>query len=75
VANKIDLLLEFGKKKGYDYDQILDSKPGETIAREILTLCCAEMSSASFAKQLKNNLDETLLKNISSIESSQELNI
>ena len=75
MANKIDLLLEFGKKKGYDYDQILASKPGETIATEILTICRAEMSSASFAKQLKNNLDETLLKNISSIESSQELNI
>ena len=75
MAKKIDLLLEFGKKKGYDYDQILDSKPGKTIAGEILTLCCAEMSSASFAKQLKNNLDETLVKNISSIESSQELNI
>ena len=75
MGKKIDLLLELGNNKGYDYDQILDSKPGETIAREILTLCCPEMSSASFAKQLKNNLDETLLKNISSIESSQELNI
>jgi hypothetical protein len=75
VAKKIDLLLEFGKKKSYDYDHILDSKSGKTIARETLTLCCAKISSASFAKQLKNNLDETLLKNISSIESSQELNI
>ena len=75
MANKVDLLLEFGKKKGYDYDQILESKLGETIATEILTLCRAEMCSASFAKQLKNNLDETLVKNISSIESGQELNI
>ena len=68
-------MLEFGKKKGYDYDQILDSKPGETLATEILTFCRAEMSSTSFAKQLKNNLDETLVKNISSIESGHELNI
>ena len=75
MAKKIDRLLEFGKKKGYDYDQILDSKPGETIATEILTLCRTEMSSASFVKQLKNNLDKTLVKNISSIESGQELNI
>ena len=75
VAKKIDWLLEFGKKKGYDYDQILDSKPGETLATEILTFCRAEMSSTSFAKQLKNNLDETLVKNISSIESGHELNI
>ena len=29
VAKKIDWLLEFGKKKGYDYDQIMDSKPGK----------------------------------------------
>ena len=42
---------------------------------EILTLCRLEMSSASFAKQLKNNLDKTLVKNISSIENGQELNI
>jgi hypothetical protein len=75
VAKKIDRFLKFGKNKGYDYDQILASKPGETIATEILTLCRAEMSSASFAKQLKNNLDKTLVKNISSIESGQELNI
>ena len=33
------------------------------------------MSSASFAKQLKNNLDETLVKNIKSIENGQELNV
>jgi hypothetical protein len=33
------------------------------------------MSSASFAKQLKNNPDKTLVKNILSIENGQELNI
>ncbi len=75
VSKKIDRLLEFGEKKGFDYDQILDSKPGKTIATEILALYRAEMSSASFAKQLKNNLDETLVKNIKSIENGQELNI
>ena len=75
IAKKIDRLLDFGEKKGYDYDQILDSKPGKTIATEILTLYRAEMDSASFAKQLKNNLDETLVKNIASIENGQELNI
>jgi hypothetical protein len=32
VAKKIDRLLEFGEKKGFNYDQILDSKPGKTIA-------------------------------------------
>jgi hypothetical protein len=68
-------LLECGEKKGFDYDQVLESKPGKTIAIETLTLYRLEISSASFAKQLKNNLDKTLVKNISSIENGQELNI
>ena len=28
AAKKIDWLLECGEKKGYDYDQVLDRKPG-----------------------------------------------
>jgi hypothetical protein len=32
------------------------------------------MSAASFAQQRINNLDEKLVKNISAIESGQELN-
>lgn len=75
ISKKVDRLLEFGESKGFDYDKILDSKPGQTIAREILALYRAEASSASFSKQLKNNLDKTLVKNISSIENGQELNI
>lgn len=75
VAEKIGRLLDFGEKKGYDYDQVLDSKPGKTIATEIVTLYRAEMGSASFEKLLKNNLDKTLVQNISSIENGQELNI
>ncbi len=75
ISSKIDRLLEFGEKKGFDYDQILASKPGKTIATEILTLYNAEANSSSFAKQLKNNLDETLVKNISSIKNGEELNI
>ena len=74
ISSKIDRLLEFGEKKGFDYDQILASKPGKTIAAEILSLYNAEMSSFS-EKQLKNNLDETLVKNIESIKNGQELNI
>lgn len=75
VSSKIDRLLDFGEKKGFDYDQILDSKPGKTIAKEILSLYNSEATSSSFEKQLKNNLDETLVKNISSIADGQELNI
>ena len=74
ISSKIDRLLEFAEKKGFDYDQILTSKPGKTIAAEILSVYNTETSSSS-EKQLKNNLDETLVKNIESIENGQELNI
>ena len=75
MSGKISRLLEFGEKKGYDYDQILDSKPGISIAGEILTLYKNEMGSSSFEKLLKNSLDETLVKNIATIENGQDLNI
>ena len=75
MSGKISRLLEFGEKKGYDYDQILDSKPGKSIAGEILTLYKSEMGSGSFEKLLKNSLDETLVKNIPNIENGSDLNI
>jgi hypothetical protein len=75
ISGKIDRLLEFGEKKGFDYEQILDSKPGKTIAKEIFSLYHAETDSSSFEKLLRNNLDETLVKNIESIENGQDLNI
>ena len=75
ISGKINRLLEFGEKKGFDYDKILDSKPGKTVAKEILTLYKNEMGSANFEKLLKNSLDETLVKNISNIESDSELDI
>ena len=75
ISGKIDRLLEFGDKKGFDYDQILESKPGKTIAKEIFSLYNAETDSSSFEKLLRNNLDETLVKNIESIENGQDLNI
>ena len=68
ISGKISRLLEFGEKKGFDYDQILDSKPGISIAGKIVTLYKNEMGSSSFEKMLKNSLDETLVKNISTIE-------
>ena len=75
ISGKINRLLEFGEKKGFDYDKIMDSKPGKTITEEILTLYKNEMGSSNFEKQLKNSLDETLVKNISNIESDSELDI
>jgi hypothetical protein len=75
MSGKISRLLEFGEKKGYDYDQILDSKPGKSIAGEILTFYKSEMGAGSFEKLLKNSLDETLVKNIPNIENGSDLNI
>ena len=75
MTKKIDRLLEFVEKKDYDYDQVLNRKSRKKIVIEIITLYRVEMRSAIFAKQLKNNLDKTLVKNISSIENGQELNI
>ena len=75
ISGKINRLLVFGEKKGFDYDQILDSKPGISIAGGIVTLYNNEMGSGSFEKLLKNSLDETLVKNISNIENGSDLNI
>ena len=75
IFGKTSRLLEFGEKKGFDYEQILDSKPGISIAGEIVTLYKNEMGSSSFEKMLKNSLDEALVKNISTIENEQDLNI
>ena len=75
MAGKIDRLLEFGEKKGFEYNRILDSKPGKGIAEEILTLYRNEMKSSNFEKQLKNSLDKTLVQNISNIESESDLDI
>ena len=75
MAGKINRLLEFGEKKGFDYDKIMDSKPGKTIAEEILTLYKNAMGSSNFEKQLKNSLDETLVRNISNIDSDSEFDI
>ena len=75
ISGKISRLLEFGEKKGFDYDQILDSKPGISIAGKIVTLYKNEMGLGSFQKLLKNSLDETLIKNMSIAENGQDLNI
>ena len=76
MSGKISRLLEFGEKKGFDYDQILDSKPGKSIiAGEILTLYKNKMGSGSFEKLLQNSLDKTLVKNIPNIENGADLNI
>ncbi|PIQ99835.1 MAG: hypothetical protein COV66_09515 [Nitrospinae bacterium CG11_big_fil_rev_8_21_14_0_20_45_15] len=64
-TDKINRLMEFGEKKGADYETILDSKPGKMISREIMSTYKKEIEkSPSFAKKMKNNLDEALVKAI-----------
>lgn len=62
LEDKIKRLLDFGEKKGYNYDQILDSKPGKMMAGEIIQLYQSESGSSWFEKKLKNSLDEALVK-------------
>lgn len=62
LSEKILRLLSFGEKKGYDYNQIMASKPGKEIASEIMALYREEASGKSFEMKLKNQLDETLIK-------------
>ena len=57
--------MDFGGKKGADYEAILDSKPGKMISKEIMTVYKREIDkSPGYAKKMKNNLDEALAKAI-----------
>ncbi len=64
-TDKINRLMDYGGKKGADYDAILDSKPGKMISQEIMSVYKKEIEkSPGFAKKMKNNLDEALVKAI-----------
>ena len=64
-TDKINRLMDFGGKKGADYEAILDSKPGKMISKEIMTVYKREIDkSPGYAKKMKNNLDEALAKAI-----------
>lgn len=65
---KINKLLDFAKLKGFDYNQTLMSKPGKEVMIDVMTLYRSEFAgSQSFAEQLKNKLDQTLVQNIEKI--------
>ena len=59
---KIARLLDFAEKKGFNYDQTLDSKPGKGIAKEVMKLYHTEVQSKGIQTKIKNRLDETLVK-------------
>ncbi len=61
LTEKIARLIDFGSKKGFNYDQILDSKPGKGITAELMQLYRAEAQGSYFEKKLKNNLDQALV--------------
>lgn len=63
-SQKIAHLLQFATDKGFDYDQVLQSKPGKEIMQNLLDLYRSEISaSPSFHDQLKNKLDQALVQN------------
>jgi hypothetical protein len=65
---KINKLLDFAKLKGFDYNQTLMSKPGKEVMIDLMKLYRSEFAtSESFAEQLKNKLDQTLVQNIEKI--------
>ncbi|PIQ97745.1 MAG: hypothetical protein COV67_02580 [Nitrospinae bacterium CG11_big_fil_rev_8_21_14_0_20_56_8] len=64
-TEKIKRLIEFGGQRGYDYDNIIDSKPGRAITEEIVQTYRKEIAkSAGFEKKMKNSLDQMLIKSI-----------
>ena len=67
-SQKTAHLLEFAAQKGFDYDQVLQSKPGRQIIEELMTLYRSEMvNSKGFSEQMKNKLDQALVHNIKKI--------
>ena len=61
LSEKIMRLLDFGEKKGFDYDKILDSKPGKGITAEIMALYRIAAQGSYFEKKLKNDPDQELV--------------
>lgn len=62
LTDKIVRLIDFGSKKGFNYDQILDSKPGRGITAELIQLYRVEAQGSYFEKKIKNKLDQTLIQ-------------
>lgn len=67
-AQKTAHLLEFAAQKNFDYDQVLQSKPGKQIMEDLMVLYRSEMvNSKGFAEQMKNKLDQALVQNMAKL--------
>ncbi|MCA9484947.1 MAG: hypothetical protein KC553_14545 [Nitrospina sp.] len=61
-SDKIQHLIEFADKHGFDYDQMLASKPGQDIMKSIFNMYRTELkNNRGILDILKNRLDEALV--------------
>lgn len=61
-SDKIQHLIEFAEKNGFDYDQMLASKPGQDIMKSIFNMYRTELkNNRGILDILKNRLDEALV--------------
>lgn len=73
---KINRLIEFAETHGFDYDQMLASKPGQEIMKSIFTLYRSEMKkSPAVEDKLRNRLDEALVQYSIRYEGKENVNI
>ncbi|MFQ5481599.1 MAG: hypothetical protein ACE5ER_02475 [Nitrospinaceae bacterium] len=62
-AEKINHLIAFADSKGFNYEQVLMSKPGKKIMDELLRLYRTELAGTpGFEIKLRNRLDEALVQ-------------
>lgn len=75
-TQKIARLLQFASEKGYNYEQVLLSKPGKEIMQNLTDQYRLEFSSSpGFSDQLKNRLDEALVQSHKAGDSEETLDI
>ncbi|MBI4383323.1 MAG: hypothetical protein HY579_04740 [Nitrospinae bacterium] len=75
-TQKIARLLQFAAEKGYNYEQVLMSKPGKEIMQSLTDQYRLEFSSSpGFSDQLKNKLDEALVQSHKAGDSEEALDI
>ncbi|MBI4389791.1 MAG: hypothetical protein HY580_06380 [Nitrospinae bacterium] len=75
-TQKIARLLQFATEKGYNYEQVLLSKPGKEIMQSLTDQYRLEFSgSPGFSDQLNNRLDEALVQSHKADDSEEALDI
>ncbi len=75
-SEKINRLIEFAETHGFDYDQMLASKPGQEIMKSIFQQYRSEMKkSPAVEEKLRNRLDEALVEYSIRNEEKEDINI